>query len=348
MAYKLQRSRSNQLWRNYLRRFILAIGLLFGTVFTGIVGFMWIANYTLTEAFYMTIITLASVGYGEVRPLDSNGQIFAAWLIIINVGIFAYAIALLSSFLIEGDLRTFLKYRKVFKKVSQLNEHTIICGYGRHGKEIAEQLQRMRQTFVVIEQNQERLTELQNSNFLYINGDATHDDLLCEVGILKAKAIIITFDEDAFNVYTVITARQLNPKIHVITRASSPAMELKLKRAGADHVIMSEVIGGYYMATLVHQPQAIAFFNLLTNLNGTNIHFRVVSYEDFRPHFQGKTIRGLAISSQTGANIIAMEKPNGEYIINPPAETAILPHHRLIVWGDNKQILRFAEVLLIK
>lgn len=348
MAYKLQRSRSNQLWGDYLRRFLLAIALLFGTIITGIIGFMWIADYTLTEAFYMTIITLASVGYGEVRPLDSNGQIFTAWLIIINVGIFAYAVALLSSFLIEGDLRAFLKYRKVFKKVSQLNDHTIICGFGRHGKEISEQLQRIRQSFVIVEQQQERLTELQTSDFLYLDGDATNDDLLVEAGILKAKAIIITFDEDAFNVYTVITARQLNPKIHIITRASSNSMEQKLKRAGADHVIMSEVIGGYYMATLVHQPQAIAFFNLLTNLNGTNIHFRVVTYEEFRPHFQGKTIRALAISSETGANIIAMEKPNGEYIINPPAETAILPNHRLIVWGDNKQILRFAEVLLVK
>ena len=339
------RSRFSHLWHVYLRRFVLAISLIFGTVFVGIVGFMVIADYTLTEAFYMTIITLASVGYGEVKPLDTSGQIFASWLIIINMGIFAYAIALVSSFLIEGDLRAFLKHRNMFKKIDSLCEHTVVCGFGRHGREIAEQLHRLKQTFVIIEKP-EFAQELEDSPYLYLHGDATHDDLLCAAGILRAKAIIITFGEDAFNVYTVITARQLNPSIQIITRASNALMETKLRRAGADNVIMSEVIGGYYMATLVHQPQAIAFFNLLTNLRGASIHFREVGYDELKPEYHNKTIKELAIYSRTGANIIGMQKPSGEYVINPIAETHILPHTRLIVLGDAAQILRFCQTVM--
>jgi voltage-gated potassium channel len=339
------RSRFAHLWHIYLRRFVLAVSLIFATVFVGIIGFMFIADYSLTEAFYMTIITLASVGYGEVKPLDTSGQIFASWLIILNMGIFAYAIALVSSFLIEGDLRSFLKHRNMFKKIDNLQSHTIVCGFGRHGKEIAEQLHRLKQQFVVIEKP-EFAKDLQDSPFLHLQGDATHDDLLCSAGILRAKAIIITFGEDAFNVYTVITARQLNPTIHIITRASNSLMETKLKRAGADNVIMSEIIGGYYMATLVHQPQAIAFFNLLTNLRGASIHFREVSYDELKAEYRDKTIRELAIYSRTGANIIGMQTPSGEYVINPVAETHILPHTRLIVLGDASQISRFCQTVM--
>lgn len=342
----MHRHRYDLLWRNYLRRFALAVGLIFGTVFTGIIGFMWISDYNLTEAFYMTIITLASVGYGEVKPLAPAGQIFASWLIIIHIGIFAYAIAVVSSFLIEGNLRTYLKHRRVYQKIDALCEHTVVCGFGRHGKQIAEQLHRLNQPFVVIEQKPELLANLRDSDYLYLEGDATNDELLCEAGIQQAKAIIITFGEDAFNVYTVITARQLNPTIHIITRASSPSMETKLRRAGADYVIMSEVIGGYYMATLVHQPQAVAFFNLLSNLRGASVHFREVGYDDFKPEYQDKTIKELAIYSRTGANIIGMQKPNGEYVINPSAETHILPGTRVIVLGDAVQIKKFAQGVL--
>ncbi len=340
------RRRHQALFKRFLRRFALAITLLLTTILTGIIGFIWISGYSLLEAFYMTIITLASVGYGEVKPLDPSGQIFASLLIVFNMGIFAYSLAVVSAFLIEGDLQTFLKYRNVYKKIDNMSGHTVICGFGRHGKEIAQQLHRLRLPFVVIEQNAELLEALRASSYLFLEGDATNDHLLCDAGIMRAKAIIITFGEDAFNAYTVITARQLNPNIQIITRASSPAMQSKLLRAGANHIIMSELIGGYYMATLVHQPEAIAFFNMLTNLRGTSIHFREVGYEELKTEFQDKTIRELAIYSRTGANVIGMQKPDGKYIINPIAETYILPHTRLIVLGDKVQMQRFADSVL--
>lgn len=342
----LRSERFQQLWNRYMRRFAIALFLLVFTIAIGIIGFMLLCDYSLMEAFYMTIITLASVGYGEVRPLDTTGQLFTAFLIIFNMGIFAYAITILSAFLIEGDFRTFLKFNKMHQRIEHIHNHTIICGFGRHGKRIAEQLHKNRQPFVIIEPNDELLLELKSSSFLHLKGDATHDDLLCEAGIQRAKAIIITFGEDAFNVYTVLTARQLNPNIRIITRAANSAAEQKLKRAGADHVVMSEFIGGYYMATLVYQPHSVEFFNLLSNMGNVTIQFKEVDYDELRDEYRDKPLRDVHIRTRTGANIIGLRQKNGAYVVNPDPDEYIVEGTYLVILGDTHQIKLFEQLVL--
>lgn len=341
-------NRQFQRINKYLRSITLAGLVLFGTMLIGIIGFMTIDGYGFTDAFYMTIITLSTVGYGEVQPLSFNGRLFASFLIIFNIGIFAYSISVLSSFIIEGDLRKFMKDYRIYKKVQSLKNHTIICGFGRHGREIAEALTKNRMPFVVIEPNDERVKYLRDQGYYFIDGDATNDQILLEAGIEDARAIVITFGEDAFNVYTVLTAKQLNPKLRVITRASDHHVEQKLRRAGADYVVLSEVIGGFYMATLIFQPHLVEFFNLLSNMgDDVAINFKEVEYGHLKVAFRNQEIKNLNIRSQTGVNIIGARMPDGRYIVNPAPDTIIIKGMSLVVLGDYTQIEKFEHFVLM-
>jgi voltage-gated potassium channel len=224
------------------------------------------------DAFYMTVITISTVGYGEIQPLGFWGRMFASFLILTNIGIFTYAISILSRFLLEGDLRKMLEDYKVYKKIQKLKNHTIICGFGRHGKEVLAEMIKSKNPYVVVEPDTDKVKFLRDSGYFFIE---------------DAKAIVITFGEDAFNVYTVLTARQLNPKLRIVTRASSHEAEKKLYRAGANHVVMSEVIGGVYMATLVFQPRAAEFFQLLSSIGeDATIQFKEVSYRNLKSEFR--------------------------------------------------------------
>ena len=333
----------------YLRNILLAGVLLLLTMLVGVVGFIVIEEYSVGDAFYMTIITLSTVGYGEVQPLHTYGRVFASFLIIFNIGIFAYAISILSSFVIEGDLRKFLRDYTMYKRIQKLKNHTIICGFGRHGKEISEELTKNKMPFVIIEPDEERILLLREGGHAFVDGDATNDHTLEEAGIAEARAIVITFGDDAFNVYTVLTARQLNPKLRIITRASDHSVEKKLLRAGADYVVLSEVIGGFYMATLISQPHVVEFFNLLSNMgDDVAINFKEVEYLELKPEFRDKEIRNIGIRAQSGVNIIGVRKPDGKYIVNPPPSTLIAKGMSLVVLGDYDQIERFEDLMLIE
>ena len=332
----------------YLNQIILAGAMLILSVVVGIVGFMTVGGYHLMDAFYMTVITISTVGYGEIQPLDFWGRMFASFLILTNLGIFSYAITVLSRFVLEGDLRKLLADYKIYKKIQELKNHTIICGYGRHGKEVVDELIKSKTAYVVIEPNPEKIKTLRESGYFFIEGDATQDQTLQEAGIEEAKAIVITFGEDAFNVYTVLTARQLNPKLRIITRASSHIAEKKLYRAGANHVVMTEVIGGFYMATLIFQPRVVEFFKLLSNMGeDAAILFKEVNYRDLKSEFKDKSIESLNIQSHTGANIIGLKTAEGKYFVNPDAETVIQKGMSLIVLGNTEQMERFEKIVMI-
>lgn len=333
----------NLYFRKFLRRFVIGFVLLLTTIITGIIGFMVISDYTFMEAYYMTIITLASVGYNEVKPLDEAGKLFTTILILFNMGIFAYAITSLSAFLVEGDLHNFLKHRQVNKQLEQLKGHTIICGYGRHGSNIAQELHRNHVHFVVIEPNAHRVESLEESGFLFLEGDATNDSILHRAGIERAQSIVITFGEDAFNVYAVLTARQINPHIRIISRASDEHAEHKLKRAGANYVVRSEHIGGFYMATLIQQPQMVEFFHLISNMSNVSIHFKEVRYETLKEEYRDKSLRELSFRMQTGINVIGLRRADGHYIINPSPDENIYKGMSLIVLGDQAQMRSFEE-----
>ena len=218
----------------------VAAALLIGEVVAGVIGFMAIEGYSLEEAWYMTIITISTVGYTEVRPMSASGELFATFLILANIGIFAYLLAAFSYYVIQGEFFKDMHQRLIRKQINKLKDHVIICGFGRHGKEVVDHFIIHNMPFVVIESDDETIEEIQKNEqkILYIKGDATHDDTLIEAGVENASALITSLPEDADNVLITISAKQLNPKIDLISRASEPGAVPKLRRAGANHVVL--------------------------------------------------------------------------------------------------------------
>jgi K+ transport systems, NAD-binding component len=254
-------------FRTSVNRLAGAIGLLVLAILSGMVGYHIIEGFTWFEAYYMSLVTLSTVGFGEVFPLSDSGRIFTSFLILFNIGFFAYAISTITSILTDGKLKAFLKSFHMLQRIQKLENHTVVCGFGLHATEVCKELQRQHIPFVAIEMDKEKAERLKaQPNYLYLHGDATDDEVLQAAGIEKAAALVSTLPSDANNLYVVLSARQLNPNLKIISRLSNPEGEAKLRRAGADHVVMTEKISGYYMATLVNKPDLADFFSLISHM----------------------------------------------------------------------------------
>ena len=302
-----------------------AILLVVFSMLMGIGGYMFIENYSLVDAFYMTVITISTVGFTEVQPLSDAGKIFSSIFIMFNIGIFAYSISVFTSFIIEGQFFKDMHINLIKDKIKKLENHVIICGYGKHGKEIAENFLQHEIPFVIIELDSEEIEEIQKSDLkiLYLDEDATHDETLQEAGIMRARGLVSALGDDADNVFTVLTARQLNGDLQIISRARIPKTKKKLELAGADQVIMPEQIGGFYMASLISRPGAIEFFSFLANQRISEVNMRALRYEDFPKKYQGKSIMEMRFRNATGGNVIGFQKPDGSYIVNPTPDVKV-------------------------
>lgn len=331
----------------YLRRFNYSLMAIMLVVIFGIAGFMLIESYTFGEAFYMVIVTISTVGYGEVKVLSDGGRVFAAALIIVNMGVLAYAVSTVSSFVLDGDLQKYLKDYRVYKKVQNLSNHIIVCGFGRHGQEIAQEFLKNKIPFVVIEQDEDKIAEMRLQNdFLFLDGDATHDQILLEAGIKKAKSVIVTTGQDAENVFITLSSRQLNPKLRIISRAVDKITEKKLMRAGANQVVVPERLGGFYMATLVRKPEVVEFFTLISNMGSAQIEFEEIECDSIGYEYLGKSIRDLNIRGKTGVNIIGLRDAEGNYTVNPAPDSILQSGMRLVILGDNQQVQAFKSVMV--
>ena len=332
--------------RKFYNRLYVAAGLLaFGTL-SGVIGYILIEGYNWVDAFYMTVITLSTVGFSEVRPLSASGEVFTAFLIIFNIGIFTYAIATFSSFLLEGGFREMLERRKMEKKIAKLKNHIIVCGYGRYGQAVARHLIRHHRRFVIIDENEMVRDQIPEAReLLFLQGDATSDEMLEFAGVHHAKSLITALPHDSDNVFVTLSARQLNPSIKLISRANDPDSEVKLKRAGADHVVLTNQIGGFFMAALVTKPDTVEFFTTLTEKGKDMPNFEEVVFDRLSERIKGKTIRELEIRQKTGANVVGLKKPDGEFIINPSANAPIEEHCAIIVLGSTEEIERFKSYM---
>ncbi|MBP6757002.1 MAG: potassium channel family protein, partial [Bacteroidia bacterium] len=258
------------LFKLYYRFFSPLLILLFLWVI-GTVGYVIIDNYNWFDAFYMTVITVATVGYGEVQPLSHAGKTFTAFLIITSFGTFAYAVSSITKFVFDGEFNEFYKNQKLNASIEKLSDHIIICGYGRNGRQAAQVLKKHNQRFVVIESNVTITNSLNHKHSdLVIFGDGTQDEILLKAGIHRAKALITTLPVDADNVFIVLTARNLNKNLTIISRASEDNSDTKLKIAGANNVIMPDKVGGAHMASLVMKPDVIEFIDTITSERGNN------------------------------------------------------------------------------
>ena len=207
-----------------------------------------------------------------------------------------------------------------------MSKHIIVCGYGRYGREVVEHLSTHRIPFILIDRDSGKIEEIQKSErkILYIQDDATHDEALVRARIHEADALITTFPDDTDNLFTVLSARQLNPNINIISAAKEPRTEKKIRMAGADHVIMPDRLGGFYMATIISKPSAVEFFSFISNEQQSDLGFEEINYDDLPQHCQGKSIRELSIRHQTGANIIGYKKKDGTFIVNRMCQAQII------------------------
>lgn len=321
----------------------LAISLVFAVVLIGVLGYRYISNYTWVDALYMTIITMATVGFKEVQPLDDTAKIFTVFLILASVFILGFAIAVLSEYLLGRNSLQLLKKRLVKNKIKSLTNHVVVCGFGRNGRQAAEKLKAYNKPFVVIEKDIEVVSKYENE-ILFIEGDASEDEILFEAGIEKAEYLISAMADDASNLFVVLSARQLNQKLSIISRASLASSQNKLLLAGANKVIMPDKIGGDHMASLVVMPDLITFINKLSLEGEHTTNLEEVAIEALEGYEHCNSIRDLDLRQKTGCTIIGYITPDGQYIINPEADIEIQPKSKVIVLGRPEQIKKLNEM----
>ena len=326
----------------------VAIFLLLFIFIAGVLGFKLIESYSWLDAAYMTVITISTVGYGETQPLSEAGKLFATIFIAFNFGTLSYILAVFSFYITQGEIFKRMHLNLIRKNIGQISDHVIICGFGRYGKEAAAHFKSHDIRFVIIDADKDQIQAIQENSdrALYVEGDATHDEVLMEAGIDRARAVISALPDDADNIFVVLSARQLNPTVPIISRASNPKTEKKLRLAGANHVVLPDQIGGFYMATLVTKPGAIDFFSLITNEYRSDIGFEIIEYNNLPVKYQGKNIREIPLRQVTGTNIIGYQNPNGEYIVNPSPETKLHPGSCLIVLGNQQQLRALSGFLI--
>lgn len=327
-------------WR--LALLLLLIEIVFSTL-----GYMYLEGYRFNEAVYMTIITISTVGFTEVRPLSDTGRLFTSILILVNIGIFSYLLAAFSFYIIEGQIFRSMHDNQIRQAIDQLDRHIILCGFGRYGRVIGQNLLDHQLPVVVIEQDESVIESIQSTagQMLYIHADATQDETLVQAGISRARAIITALSDDSDNLFIVFSARQLNPGIQIISRAVQPRSEEKLHRAGANNVVLPDQIGGFYMATLISKPGAVEFFTFITNEYDGDVGFEELSYNDIPQVDRGTAIRDLHLRSQTGVNIIGYRTREGQYIVNPDPDTALEPGDSFIILGSTEQLRAFRKLL---
>ncbi|MFC2086855.1 potassium channel family protein [Bacteroidota bacterium] len=324
----------------------IAFGFLMLIVTIGIAGYMIIENFGFLEAYFQTIITISTVGFQEVSPLSAKGRVFTTFLIIFSFGIFAYALTTFTRYVIDGVFRNYYKLSKLKKRIEKLNNHVIVVGYGRNGSQAIEELTLHKINCLVIEKNESKEEELQQlSNALYFIGDATKDETLQSVNISTARALITTLPSDADNLFVVLTAREMNKKLDIISRASDSSSEKKLKIAGATNVILPDKIGGQHMAKLVAQADVVEFIDKILLNKPDEVNLEKVSCKGLDPSFVEKSIGDAKLRKSSGANIIGIKKFDGTYIFNPSAEMYLRPHDELLVLGKPDQIETLMEIL---
>ena len=287
----------------------------------------------------MTVITISTVGFKEVEPLDADAKIFTILLIITSITIFGYIISVITDYIANNKLIDELKFKQVQKKIQRLENHTIVCGFGRNGKQAMARLKSYKKNCVIIESDPELIEEIEaEDEMFYIKGDATSDEVLLSAGIERASSLITTLPSDADNLYVVLSARQLNDTCTIVSRASIDTSNKKLKVAGADNVIMPDKLGGAHMASLVITPDVIEFIDRLSIEGESSSNIEELVIENLPEEYTNKSILDLDLRKRTGCTVIGFKTPDKEYIINPDASTKLVPQSKLIVIGNPEEI----------
>jgi len=323
---------------NVVRRFVTVSLVLTGFVIAATVGIKFIEGWPWLDSLWHVVITISTVGYGEIHPLSPAGRLFTMAVIAVALGVFAYGASTVASMIFEGELQKFFTVKRMEKMVAKLKNHTIVCGAGRTGQAAIKELWREKVPFVVIDRDEERIREIKETypDLTYVLGDATQDEVLMKAGIKFASNLIVATASDADNLFITLSAKNLNPKIRIVTRANREENVIKLKRAGATEVILPNVIGGIRMASLAIRPSVVSFLDIVTHHGEIDLRLEEIRVPKNSP-FHGKLLKDLDIPKKTGVIVIGIQRSDGSFILNPTSTTMVLEGDSLIIIGTKSQ-----------
>ena len=327
------------------RHLIVSNLLLLFIIAFGTAGYMTIEGWSLIDSAYMTIITITTVGFGEIHSVSEAGRLYTIFLIFLGGGFFIYVGGAVVQFMVEGRIRTILGRKRLERKINQLRDHYIICGYGRIGRVLHQKLKADKSMkIIVIENNPDLVPEMEEDNILYLVGDATSEALLLKAGIKKAKVVVAALATDAFNVFLVLTARQLNPDIFIFARTSYKESESKLRAAGANVVESPYDIGALSMAQRILRPTITSFLDLALTSGNKDIQMEEIPVSP-ESKLVNIMLKDSGVRQQFNLILIAIKKADGAMIFNPSHESVFRAGDTVIAVGKGEHLFRFEKVL---
>ncbi|HLJ47189.1 MAG TPA: potassium channel protein [Bryobacteraceae bacterium] len=325
--------------RRLTRRILWVAGLIGFTLVVGTVGFRIIEGYSLFDAFYMTLITITTVGYQELHPLTHGGRIFNSFLIFFGVTAMFFAVGAVTQTIIEMELGDRFGRRRTKRMIDKMHDHFIVCGYGRVGRSAAQELRRAGVPFIVMDRDEDRVERAMHAGLIAVLADSTRDDSLREAGVARARGIIAALATDADNLFVILSAKTLNPQLTVVTRAAEEEAENKLRLAGADTVFAPYSIAGHRLAQALLRPHVAQFLDFATKDMGLDVAIEQIRVAP-DTEFVSKTLRDMQIRRELGVIVLAIRKSSGQMLFNPPAETEICAGDFLIVMGEQPNLQR--------
>ena len=330
-------------------RFVFALFLVLALVFIGVSGFMLIEGWTFTESLYMTFITLTTVGFAEVRPLSETGRMFTVAFLIMGLGTAGYGISTLFGYIFEGTMVRNMKERRMELFRRRLNRHYIICGYGDVASEVVTEFRKHGVSCAVVDKDPAVASDIQDDRIVFVVGDASDEQVLEKARIADAAGLVSALPDDAGNLFVVLTARQMNPELQIVARASDEASARKMMKAGANRVVTPKQIAGRRMAASVLRPQVVNFLEVAVDSGDVAMRIEEFQISETSP-LRGKTLRDTNIGQNTGAVIMAIVGPNGMTRYSSSersslASTIIDAGDILIAMGSEEQLLALDKFL---
>jgi len=318
-------------------------------IIIGILGYHYLSDYNWVDAIYMTIITVTTVGFGEVQVLNDIGKLFTVGLIILSIIIYGYGISIISEYVLNNRIFENIIKKRMENKVKNFKGHIILVGYGRIGKIALNKLRNFNRQVVVVEKDASLIGKNDSKNIIFCISDGTDDETLLRAGIINASALITSLGEDADNLFIVLSARQLNKDLNIISRATNERTAKKLELAGANKIILPHKIGGNFMASLLVTPDLVEFIQRLSlEERNTRTNLEEISFDDCPIEYHDKSIAELNLRKKTGCTIIGYKTASGEYIINPDPNTKLVKGSNIIILGQPEQIQKLNDMFNIK
>ncbi|MGB8951508.1 MAG: potassium channel protein [Candidatus Aminicenantales bacterium] len=322
------------------------VALLLCVILIGTIGYILLENWSFLDSLYMTIITIFTVGFKEVKELTPQGQIFTIFVILGGVGTAIFAFTKFGEIVYEGGVHRFWRRRIMERRLENLENHYIICGHGRMGRIVRERLEEEHLPFVVIDNNEKKFEDLKKNNkCCFIEGDATHEDVLLRAGVKKAKGLVALLPTDPNNLYLVMTVRLLNPSIFVLSKALEEEGEKKILQIGANKVVTPYTLSGLRIAQALIRPTVVDFVDLIIRRKELSLYMEEFVVKK-NTRIENKTLKGCNLRQEANVIVVAIKKPGEDIVFNPSPDIQIEMGDTLLVLGDKEDIARFEKKYL--